>query len=1049
MRLHRIANVPRSTVFRSGVLTLLAALACSSAAPSSATAEGPNSAVAPSTVAHAASRISPSFGSLPVTFEPNVGQAPADEKYVVSGEGAAALTATGVVLRGGSKPVTLEFVGASASARMTATDELPGKANYLHGDDPSAWRTNVPTFASVHVKQLYAGVDLVWYGNGRSLEYDLVLEAGADPGAVSFTLVGAPAPEIDPDGALLAGDVRFERPVAYQEVGGARRTVPSGYVTNDDGRVGFRLGEYDRSLPLVIDPEIGYTYTFADSSKDISISGIAVDSTGAAYVAGRTRTEGTGGVLTVAALVAKLNPEGTALVYSTTISGSAGNEEARDIAVDATGNAFITGFAFSSNFPTTAGAFQTTKGSPNGTQDAFVAKLAPSGDSIVYASFLGGSGGTSGSRIAIDTGGNAFVAGFTQSSNFPTTSPAQGTFGGVRDAFLTKVNAAGSAKTYSTYLGGSQSDTGNDVAVDASGNAYVVGVTTSTNFPVTAGTIQGTSGGGSDGFWAKYDSAGQRAASTYLGGSGFDSANGVAVDSAGNSFVTGETASPEFPLVSPVQATIAGDRDAFITSLNGSGTATTFSTFYGGTRYDYGTAISLGGTGSIDVVGTTESNDFPTVDPVQAFFGGGSDAFLMRLGSGASLGRLDLPVPTVVSSTYQGGPGRETGAAAGSSGADGVVVASSRQKDSPQGRHDESSISSYFFDELGGPDLFVRIVDAPLSFKPENQDGERRLILYIEVRSDFTCEEVLAPDAMFGLEIPIGLAFDVATGKDGSRVVSTPAVGQPGVVLFELNRPVAHDDGGTSSREDGGFVLVKLSRSMPPQGFVQVDAFASTSVVECSYTNNAFPGVVNPKKIYDFSPGKRLLNFTPLSNPTAAPVVSIYGNAAASTSSAPIGNRAPAGGTRYNVYSGTQPGVQPIAANLFASVSTDEANLDVSEAPPNSYFVVTTVTDSGESARSNEVGGVLPAVTKLKVSATKIVAQGTGFASDVRVFFGGVPFATVPKLKGGNTKVVQKGRLATDQTIGELFDAFLPPGAVVVVLVMNGNGNAVAVEYTR
>jgi hypothetical protein len=1046
MRLHRIAHAQRTTTFRPGVLTLLAALSCSSAAPASTTVEEPISAAVPAAAAPAAVRVEPSFGRLPVSFEPNVGQAPANEKFIVAGAGVAALTSTGAILNGGSEPVTLEFVGASTSASMAGTNELAGKANYLVGDDPSAWKTNVPTYSSVHVEQLYAGVDLVWYGKGRSLEYDLVLEAGADPGNVSFKLDGAPAPKIATDGAIVAGDVRLERPVAYQEVDGERRMVPSGYVTDDDGRVGFRLGDYDHSLPLVIDPEIGYTYTFADSSKDISIFGIAVDSTGAAYVAGRTRTEGSGGVLTVAAFVAKLNPEGTALVYSTTISGSAGNEEARDIAVDATGNAFITGFAFSSNFPTTAGAFQTTKGSPNGTQDAFVAKLGPAGDAFVYSSFLGGSGGTSGNRIAIDASGNAFVTGFTQSSNFPTTAPSQGTFGGVRDAFLTKVNPAGNVKVYSTYLGGTQSDTGNDVAVDASGNAYIVGVTTSTNFPVTAGTIQATNGGGSDGFWAKYDPAGQRAASTFLGGAGFDSAGAVAVDAAGISYLTGETDSAAFPLVSPFQASLAGDRDVFLSALNAQGTALVFSSLFGGSDWDYGTAIALDAAGRIYVTGTTRSRNLPVVNPVQAQYGGGTyDAFVLQVLPGAAgIGAAAPQGPAVGSATYHGGSGSEGGMGVGVTGSGQAIVGSEHPK-MTNGGHDESDISSFIFDEAAGPDLFVRIEDAQLAFMTLNQAGERRLALYIQVRSDYTCENVLVPDAVFGLEIPLGLVLDVAGGKDGSRLVSAPPVNQPGVVTFALDRPVTHSD----DRTDGAFVLVKFSRTTPPQGFVQVDAFAETSVPECSYRNNTFPGIVNPKKLYDFSPGKRLLNFVPLSDPSSPPIISIYGNAVAGTSSSRIGNRAPAGGPRYNVYSATQPGVQPIPANLFATVSADEPNLDVSEAPPNAYFVVTTVTDSGESARSNEVGGVLPEVTKLKVSATKIVAQGTGFASDVRVSFGGVPFATAPKLKDGNTKVVQKGRLTTDQTLGDLLDSYLTPGSTLVVLFMNGDGNAVGVEYTR
>lgn len=873
-----------------------------------------------------------------------------------------------------------------------------------------------------------------------------MLDAGIDPGAVAFTLEGSGSPVLAGDGALVAGDVRLERPLAYQDVDAGPRFVPCNYALRPDGRVGFDVGDHDATLPIVIDPEIGYTYTFADSSKDISISGIAVDPSGAVYVAGRTRTSGAGGVLTTAAFVAKLDAAGTALEYSTTISGSAGNEEAKDIDVDSSGNAVIAGFAYSGNFPTTAGAFQSTKGSPNGTQDAFVAKLAPAGNSFVYSSFLGGSGGTTGNRITIDGAGNAYVTGFTDSSNFPTTSPAQSIFGGVRDAFLTKVNAAGSAKVYSTYLGGSQSDTGNDVAVDSSGNACVAGVTTSANFPVSAGSLQGTNGGGSDGFWARYDAAGQRTASSYLGGTGFDSANGIDVDDAGNSFLTGETASAGFPLVSPIQSTVAGDRDAFVSVLNATGTALSFSTFYGGTRYDFGSAAALDGSGVLYVVGTTESSTFPTVDAVQSTFGGGvSDAFVMRFRTGASTGRRELPPPTLESASFLGGSGRESGAAASPTGTNSVAVGTSRQKGSPGGSHDEAGVTTYIYlDLLQGPDLFVRLLNVSFHYKSPNQDGAPVLVLYIQIRSNFTCENELVPDATFGLEIPLGLAFDAAFGKDGSRVVSMPAVGQPGVVRFELNRPVTNDD----DHSDGGFVFVKLSQTTPAQGVVQIDAFADTSALECSYANNAFPGTVNPRKLIDFKAGQKLLTFVPLADPAAPPIVSIYGNAVAAVPSTG-GNRTTGEGTHYNVYTGAQPGVDPVPANLFASIPAGETTLDVSAAPPASYFVVTTVTDSGESAPSREVGGVLPTVTKLKVSGTKISAQGTGFANDLRIFFGDLPFEAAPKLKGGNTKLVQKGRLVTDQTLGEILATFLTPGSSVVVAFVNGNGNAVAVEYTR
>ena len=1030
MRSHRVSS-RNAFAFRCSVGVLVVVLACTATSPE-LTAVEDRVLESLAKVAPATPRVSPSYGNLPVSFEPNVGQAPEGVRFLTRGT-AASLTATGAVLEGGATPVTLEFVGASTSAIVTGTNDLAGKANYLVGNDPSAWKTNVPTFASVRVEQLYPGVDLVWYGKGRSLECDLVIEPGVDSRAVSFSLGGAPSPEIDPDGALVAGDVRFERPVAYQEVDGVRRAVPCGYVTNDEGRVGFRLSDYDRSLQLVIDPEIGYTYTFADSSKDISIFGIAVDSTGAAYVAGRTRTAGAGGVLTIAAFVAKLNPEGTDLVYSTTISGSAGNEEARDIAVDATGNAFITGYTFSSNFPTTAGAFQTTKGSPNGTQDAFVAKLGPNGDTFVYSSFLGGSGGTSGNRIAIDGAGNAHVTGFTLSSNFPTTSPSQGTFGGVRDAFLTKVNPAGSAKMFSTYLGGSQSDTGNDVAVDASGNACVVGVTTSTNFPVSTGTIQSTNGGGSEAFWAKYDSTGQRVASTYLGGSGFDSANGVAVDAAGNSYLTGETASPEFPLVSPVQSTIAGDRDVFVAELNATGTALGFSTFYGGSLYDYGTSTAIDEAGRVYVVGTTRSSTFPTVDPVQATFGGGmSDLFVLRLDPGVAARGGGLVADFA---TFFGGPGRDESGGAGF-GPDGQLLTGVNQPaESGGSQNDQGQVTEFVLPTEPRSDLILSAFQS--TYLPVSEDA--LLAITAVVRSDacgFPSPPPI-PNATFTIRIPAPYGYRRVTNlTPGVELVSAPDVGESGDVVFRY---------GSVVPASGVSATVEIIGASG--GIAHVDVFAETDpdVRECTSANNRAEIFIPPPAL--FLPGARGLQITlPATSPNSAPPsTSLTLNASIPGAT---GGRQGSPARSFNVYSSAQPNVQPVPGNLFASLAPGVTAVDVSATPAGSFFVVTSVSDAGESAPSNEVGGILPTLTKLKVSASKITGQGTGFVAGVRVHLGGLPFAVAPKLKKANTKVVQGGLLITGQSVGSFSSQSLSSGAKVLVYFVNPNGNGVVGEYT-
>ncbi len=981
-------------------------------------------------------RVASYEGRLPIAFEPNVGQESDAVRFVTRGA-PALLTSTGAILRRGGEPLSLRFEGSSSLARLSGTNETRGKANYLVGDDPSLWRTNVPIYAAVRCEQLYANVDLVWYGKNRSLEFDLVVAAGADPGVISFAFDGAPAPGIEPDGALVAGDVRLDRPVAYQEIGGERRSVPSSYMLLDRGRIGFEIGSYDHSQPLIIDPEIGYTYSFADANKDLSVYGVAVDSAGAVYVAGRSRTEGPGGVLSTDVFVAKLNAEGTALVYATTIGGSA-SDEASEIAVDGQGNAYIVGTTESSNYPTTTGVFQPTKGSPNGNTDAFLTKLAPAGDSFVYSSFLGGSGGASGADVAVDGFGNTVVTG-RASAGFPVTAPSQATHGGSGDAFVAKVNAAGTARIFSTYLGGSGSDAGNGIALDVSGNVYVVGETLSTNFPVSPGALQAVAGGGNDAFWAKYDPAGQRTVSTYLGGLGYDRATDIAVDVRGTSYLTGETDSSGFPVLSPFQASLAGDRDVFVTAINSTGTALVFSSYFGGSDWDFGNAIALDEAGTIYVVGGTRSRDLPVVEPVQAEYGGGSyDAFALQVFPGAPKAQ-GLVGPTVGSATYLGGSGSERGQGAAVTGTGMLVTANDEPKESTGG-HDGSNVTQYVYSPRELPDLFVRI----LGFLMRNKDGERVLEAFVEVRSEFNCSQQKAPNAMFGLEIPPGLIFDAAYGKYGSRVVSKPMQGEPGVVMFALDRPVINDDKDGS---DGGLVYMKPSPSVGPP-YVQLEAFASTTAPECVYSNNSFFSLVKLGNGLQVTPGARLLDFAPLGNPAAPPAVSLYHNASIDVSGGMNFVSKTQGTVGYNVYASSQPGVQPVQANLVASLPADQLYLDVSATPPGSYFVVTTVTAAGESAPSNEVGGAALTATKLKVSSSKIVVQGSGFTSDAHVYFGGLPFSTAPKFKAGNTKVVQKSPFVAGLTLGEILDS-LEPDSTVIVLVLNGNGSGVIAEYTK
>ena len=337
------------------------------------------------------------------------------------------------------------------------------------------------------------------------------------------------------------------------------------------------------------------------------------------------------------------------LEYSTYLGGS-GVDQGYGIAVDSAGNAYVTGSTESTNFPT-ANAFQNTFG---GGGDAFVTKLNAAGSALVYSTYLGGSDGDFGAGIAVDSAGNAYVTGVTDSTDFPTANALQNTnSGGIADVFVTKLNAAGSALAYSTYLGGSDFDSEPNIAVDSAGNVYVTGHTESTNFP-TANAFQSTSGGGGgDAFVTKLNAAGSALVySTYLGGSEAEFGGGIAADSAGNAYVTGTTDSDNFPTANALQPTSGGgtglaDGDAFVTKLNAAGSALVYSTYLGGSDFDYGGGIAVDSAGNAYVTGVTDSDNFPTANAFQSCtYGSNQDVFVTKLNAAGS---------ALVYSTYLGG----------------------------------------------------------------------------------------------------------------------------------------------------------------------------------------------------------------------------------------------------------------------------------------------------------------------------------------------------------------------------------------------------------
>lgn len=672
------------------------------------------------------------FGKLPLAFEENQGQTDPTVKFLYRARNGSRLflTSNEAVLVFGSggtdrrigrpqsrlktespqaedsgnpSAVRMRFLNANPHPSIAGLKPLPGKSNYFMGNDSSRWKINVPQYASVKYGELYPGIDLIYYGNeGQQLEYDLIVSPGADPEKISLRFEEAvqagdsagmkpvSALRIDGGGNLVLGgawgEMRQHAPRVYQEFNGARKEVSGRYILRNHSTVGFAVSNYDRTRPLVLDPSLAYA-SYLGGSDDDAGTAIAADASGNAYLTGVTssvnfpiagsalqRTKG----VAQDAFVSKFNPQGSALIYSTFLGGN-GTDKANAIAVDASGNVYLTGITFSSNFPT-VNAFQTTS---RGNPQAFVSKLNASGSALLFSTYLGGartSNSNTGDRglgIAVDPSGNTYVSGSTDSPTFPTRGALQATFGGGQnDLFVAKFDPTGGL-VYSTYLGGSGKDTdiydivlssapgGSPITVDASGNIYVVGATNSPNFRTTPNAFQPAFIPSpfqgillTHAFVSKINPSGSTLVySTFLQGTGQDSAYAIAVDRSGNAYITGGTFSTDFPVVNGLIEKAPGGSDAYLAKLDASGSTLLYSTFLGGAAGDYGRSIALDSSGNIYVAGDTGSTDLPLTSPVQSILGGGlknttsnfppaGDAFVMKLNPSGS---------RLLFSTYLGG----------------------------------------------------------------------------------------------------------------------------------------------------------------------------------------------------------------------------------------------------------------------------------------------------------------------------------------------------------------------------------------------------------
>ena len=647
----------------------------------------------------------------------------------------------------------MKLVGASAGAAPSGEGQLAGRVNYFKGGDSPQKRVDIPTYSGVRYGSVYPGVDVVYYGKRRELEYDFVVAPGGDSKRIKLKFNGAGRVKLDAQtGDLVLGvgvrEVRQHRPVAYQETGGARREVAARYVWLGASTVGIKVGDYDKSLPLVIDPVLSYS-TYVGGSGFDSGGGVAVDAAGNIYVTGQTSsadfptTPGTfrngAGLPNSDLFIMKINPKSTGasgIIFSTYIGGGG---HSLDIALDPAGNIYVTGGSSSPGYPVSANAFQPNIG---GSDDGTVLKLSAAGNALLYSSYIGGRSSDGCKGIAVDAAGNIYVAGHAYSDNIQTTPGAfQPAFGGMQfgggngdgDAFVAKINpsaATGAASLlYLTYLGGGGGEFGGfGIAVDAAGGVYVTGRTDSANFPVTQGAFQPVKSGGNDLFITRLKPEGKGAGdlsySTFLGGQGDDRGIGLALGRDNSVYVTGYTTSADFPTTkSALQSKPAGDRDFFVSKLDlqktGAG-ALVYSTLVGGSAMDVGWDVAVDAVGNAYVTGETRSTDLPiTAGAFQSAIGGVSDAFSAPGGDGFAA-KLNAAGTALVYFTYLGGAEGDSANHIALDAKNNAYV-SGGYTFSPNFPTTVNSVRNSWG---GSSDAFVARIDNPSSFASNNLTGE-------------------------------------------------------------------------------------------------------------------------------------------------------------------------------------------------------------------------------------------------------------------------------------------------------------------------------------
>ncbi|MEK7867521.1 MAG: SBBP repeat-containing protein [Planctomycetota bacterium] len=644
---------------------------------------------------------------LPLSFVENRGQADDDVRYIARAEGHSFFLTDEalVVATAGGRSVRVRF---ASDHPTTPTGRAPQAArfNYFLGNDPAGWTTDVPGWGEVAYEGLLPGVDLVYRGDHGRVKYEFVVAPGANPASIHLIYEGTDGLTLRGDGAIdvRLGDeiLREERPVVFQREDGVSVPVKAAYRIERLGeawKVSFDLGDYDPSLPLVIDPVLAYSSYHGGNESDWTY-GFTTDAAGNLYVSGET---GSADFPTTPAsyrptpvtaadgYVYKLDPTGSVLLFGTYIGGTGTDDAMLGVQLDAAGNLCMSGWTNSADFPT-VNPIQATYG--GGSWDAILVKLSADGSTLLASSYLGGTADDWTDWMELDAAGSWYLNGNTNSTDFPTASPMQPANGGSWDLFVAKVNPAVSTLVYSTYVGGSGDEYSwwTCIRPDSAGGVFASGYTNSADFP-TRNPRQAANAGGWDAVLFRLNAAGSDYVfSTYLGGTGGDFGYALDLDVDGNIVFCGETGSADFPVVNAIQGTIAGEDDVFVSRIDPTGANLLSSTFFGGAGTEWPTDLQADRFGILHLVGTTNSRAFPTRYAPQATLGGGWDAFATR---------FDGAMTRVLSSTYLGGTGNDYAerVAAGQSG-DTWVLGETSSLDFP-------TVSPRQLGNAGGWDGFV------------------------------------------------------------------------------------------------------------------------------------------------------------------------------------------------------------------------------------------------------------------------------------------------------------------------------------------------------